>query len=69
MLHLDLDNEANMAREIDHILDQRIDCIYGDDHLGFEKTPSILTEKIQTHVPLEEIDLGDESIKRLIVPS
>ena len=31
---------------------------------GFEKDPSLETKKIQAQDPLEEIDLGDGSIKR-----
>lgn len=42
---------------------QRLDCVFDDEPLGFEKDPSLETTKIQAQNPLEEIDLGDGSIK------
>lgn len=64
MLHHEFAGEANLVRVIDHTLDQRLDCIYDDDPLGFEKDPMTFTEKIQAHDSLEEINLWDKSIKR-----
>jgi len=43
---------------------QKLDCIFEDDPLGFEKDHSLETKKIQAQDPLEEIDLGDGYIKR-----
>lgn len=43
---------------------QRINCIYDNEPLGFEKDPVVSTVEIQPQYPLEEIDLGDETIKR-----
>jgi len=43
---------------------QRFDCICNDEPLGFEKDPFLSAKKIQAQDPLEEIDLGDGSIKR-----
>ena len=43
---------------------RRLDCIYDEEPLGFEKDPSISLQKMQAQDPLEEIDLGDEACKR-----
>jgi len=43
---------------------QKLDCIFDDEPLSFEKDPSLVTKKIQAQDPLEEIDLGDGSVKR-----
>ncbi|KAK2397252.1 hypothetical protein QL285_058846 [Trifolium repens] len=37
---------------------QRLDCIYDDEPLGFERDPLNETPKMQAHDPLEEIDIG-----------
>ena len=44
---------------------QRIDCIYGEERLRFEKDPRDDVLKMQAQDPLEEVDLGDGSIKRI----
>jgi len=43
---------------------QKLDCVFDDEPLGFEKDPSLENKKIQAQDPLEEIDLGDGSVKR-----
>jgi len=43
---------------------QRLDYVFDDEPLGFEKNPFLSTKKIQAQDPLEEIDLGYGSIKR-----
>ncbi|MCI31188.1 hypothetical protein A2U01_0052400, partial [Trifolium medium] len=43
---------------------QRLDCIYDDEPLSFEKDPSNSNQKMQSQDPLQEIDIGDGSIKR-----
>jgi len=43
---------------------QRLDCIYDDEPLGFEKDPLGSTTKMRAQDPLEEVDLGDGSVKR-----
>ncbi|XP_045822028.1 uncharacterized protein LOC123914912 [Trifolium pratense] len=43
---------------------QKLDCIYDEEPLGFEKDPSNSSQKMQAQDPLEEIDIGDGSIKR-----
>ena len=43
---------------------QKLDCVFDDGPLGFEKDPSIENKKIQAQYPLEKIDLGDGSVKR-----
>jgi len=43
---------------------QRLDCIYGDEPLGFEKDPMGPAKKMQAQDPLKEVDLGDGSVKR-----
>jgi hypothetical protein len=42
---------------------QRLDCIYDDEPLGFEKDPKAL-EKMRPKDPLEEVDLGEIGDKR-----
>jgi hypothetical protein len=41
-----------------------LDCVYDDEPLGFEKDPMGSAEKMKAQDPLEEVDLGDGSIKR-----
>jgi len=48
----------------DLIDDQKLDCIYDDEPLGFEEDPLGSTTKMRAKDPLEEVDLGDGSIKR-----
>ncbi|KAK2416228.1 hypothetical protein QL285_038643 [Trifolium repens] len=43
---------------------QRLDCIYDEEPLGFERDPLNETPKMQAQDPLEEIDIGDGSAKR-----
>ena len=43
---------------------QRLDCIYNDEPLGFEKDPQNSIKKMEAQDPLEEVDLGDGSMKR-----
>ncbi|WJX39864.1 hypothetical protein P8452_27372 [Trifolium repens] len=43
---------------------QRLDCIYDDEPLGFERDPINETPKMQAQDPLEEIDIGNGSVKR-----
>src|ERR1044072_3436430 len=43
---------------------QRLDCIYDDEPLGFERDPNISTKRMQAQDPLEEVDLGNGKIKR-----
>jgi hypothetical protein len=43
---------------------QKFDCVFDDEPLGFEKDSSLVDKKIQAQDPLEEIDLGDGSVKR-----
>ncbi|KAK2389329.1 hypothetical protein QL285_062925 [Trifolium repens] len=43
---------------------QRFDCIYDDEPLGFERDPLNETPKMQAQDPLEEIDIGNGSVKR-----
>src|ERR1044072_5473830 len=43
---------------------QRLDCIYDDELLGFEKDRQISTTRMQAQDPLEEVDLGDGEVKR-----
>jgi len=48
----------------DPVEDLKLDCIYDDEPLGFEEDASGSTTKMRAHDPLEEVDLGDGSIKR-----
>jgi len=43
---------------------QKLDCVFDDEPSGFEKVLSSANIKIQAQDPLEEIDLGDGSVKR-----
>ncbi|KAK2375424.1 hypothetical protein QL285_076314 [Trifolium repens] len=43
---------------------QRLDCIYDDEPLGFERDLLNETPKMQAQDPLEEIDIGNGSLKR-----
>jgi len=43
---------------------QRLDCIYDNEPLDFEKNPMGSIEKMKVRDPLEEVDLGDRSAKR-----
>ena len=65
------ESQQNMAVEAkieDHenkeTKDRRLDCIYDDEPLGFEKNPISEAPKMQAQDPLEEVDIGDGSIKR-----
>lgn len=42
----------------------RLDYIYDDKPLGFEKDPMTSTKRMQEQVPLEEVNLGVATIKR-----
>ena len=44
--------------------DQRLDAIYNDGPLGFEKDPVASNAKMLAQDPLEEVDLGDGIVKR-----
>ncbi|KHN11426.1 hypothetical protein glysoja_015321, partial [Glycine soja] len=61
-------NMADEAKIEDHenkeTKDRRLDCIYDDEPLGFEKNPISEVPKMQAQDPLEEVDIGDGSIKR-----
>ncbi|XP_045809918.1 uncharacterized protein LOC123904281 [Trifolium pratense] len=63
--------QENMAVEANNCEDgnllpitQKLDCVYDEEPLGFEKDPSSSNQKMQAQDPLEEIDIGDGSIKR-----
>lgn len=43
---------------------RRLDCIYDNEPLGFEKNPQNESQKMQAQDPLEEIDLGNGATKR-----
>ena len=44
--------------------DQRLNCIYDDEPLGFEEDSFGSTTKMKAQDPLEEVDLGDASVKK-----
>lgn len=44
---------------------QRLDCIYDDKPLSFEKDPVALETNMETQDTLEEINLGEGTNKRL----
>lgn len=43
---------------------RRLDCIYNNEPLEFEKDPLETNKKMQAKYPLEEISLGKEAVKR-----
>ncbi|XP_050896078.1 uncharacterized protein LOC127102788 [Lathyrus oleraceus] len=45
--------------------EQRLDAIYDEEPLGFKKDPVMSSAKMLAQDPLEEIDLGDGSAKRI----
>jgi len=47
----------------DLVYEQRLDCIYDDEPLGFEEDPLGSATKMRAQDPLEEVDLGDGPIK------
>jgi len=46
------------------IQNQRLDWVYDDEPLGFEKDPMGSAKRMKAQDPLEEVDMGDGSIKR-----
>ncbi|MCI32039.1 hypothetical protein A2U01_0053251 [Trifolium medium] len=60
-LQTDLAQKANVSSTGDM---QRLDCIYDDEPLSFEKDPMSSSQRMQAQDPLQEIDIGDGSIKR-----
>ncbi|XP_039683800.1 uncharacterized protein [Medicago truncatula] len=57
--------EKPIEESTDEVIeDQRLDCIYDDEPLGFEEDPMGSTTKMKAQDPLEEIDLGDGTVKR-----
>lgn len=44
---------------------QRLDCIYYDEPLGFEKDTRESIQRMKTQDPLKEVDLGYGTIKRI----
>ena len=68
---LEADVHQNMATEAKVESDdismpqaQRLDCIYDEEPLGFERDPLNETPQMQAQDPLEEIDIGNGSVKR-----
>ena len=44
--------------------EQRMDAIYEEEPLGFEKVSVALNAKMRAHNLLKEVDLGDRTLKR-----
>src|ERR1044072_4766820 len=59
-----LTSDHPTAKEEGISTSQRLDCIYDDEPLGFERDPHISTKRMQAQDPLEEVDLGDGEVKR-----
>jgi hypothetical protein len=55
--------DANDDFQFSSIESQRLNCIYDDEPLGFEKDPMGSAEKIKAQDPLEEVDICDGSVK------
>ncbi|CAJ2645601.1 unnamed protein product [Trifolium pratense] len=58
------DKLALEASDVNNGEKQRLDCIYDDEPLGFEKDPHSSIQRMQAQDPLQEIDIGDGSVKR-----
>ena len=57
--------DASVENNSDDIIDdKKLDCIYDDEPLGFEEDPMGSTIKMKAQDPLEEVDIGDGSVKR-----
>ncbi|MCI40494.1 hypothetical protein A2U01_0061727, partial [Trifolium medium] len=56
--------EANSVESGKEMPKVQLDCIYDDEPLGFEKDPVSSDQKMQAQDPLQELDIGDGSIKR-----
>ena len=57
--------DASVENNSDDLVDdQKLDCIYDDEPLGFEEDPMGSTIKMKARDPLEEVDIGDGSVKR-----
>ncbi|KEH17559.1 hypothetical protein MTR_0008s0310 [Medicago truncatula] len=57
--------ETTINDPIDDLTDdQKLDCIYDNEPLGFEEDPMGSTNKTRAQDPLEEVDLGDGTAKR-----
>ncbi|WJX84314.1 hypothetical protein P8452_66903 [Trifolium repens] len=59
----ELASQANVSNTGDM---QRLDCIYDDEPLGFEKDPVSSNHRMQAQDPLQEIDIRDGLVKRPI---
>ncbi|CAJ2646382.1 unnamed protein product [Trifolium pratense] len=64
MLQENMAIEANNCEDGNLLPTKKLDCVYDEEPLGFEKDPSSSNQKMQAQDPLEEIDIGDGSIKR-----
>ncbi|CAJ2679325.1 unnamed protein product [Trifolium pratense] len=58
------DKLALEASEVNDGEKQKLDCIYDDEPLGFEKDPHSSIQRMQAQDPLQEVDIGDGSVKR-----
>ncbi|CAJ2672093.1 unnamed protein product [Trifolium pratense] len=58
------DKLALEASEVNDGKKQKLDCIYDDEPLGFEKDPHSSIQRMQAQDPLQEVDIGDGSVKR-----
>jgi len=56
--------DANDDFQFSSIKSQRLDYIYYDEPLGYEKYPMGSAEKMKARDHLEEVDLGDSSVRR-----
>ncbi|PNX85794.1 hypothetical protein L195_g041868, partial [Trifolium pratense] len=63
--NVDLEDKLALeANDLNNGEKQRLDCIYDDEPLGFEKDPHSSIQRMQSQDPLQEIDIGDGSVKR-----
>lgn len=59
-----IDHSTMVEGHKDKSESQRLDCIYYNEPLGFEKEPLVSSKRMQAQNPLEKIDLGDGTIKK-----
>src|SRR3954468_18228674 len=57
------EDPVQMANTTEEEVAQKLDAIYDEEPLGFEKNPMASNIKMLAQDPLEEVDLGDGSLK------
>ena len=65
LIEKDWDKVVNYVQDKNEIVkNENLDCIYDNSPLGFEKVETKEVRKMEAQDPLEEIDLGENGVKR-----